>query len=160
VKNTEQVVTAISATDPALAKVLRGEKASTAKAKVTQQQIKAAPKVGNFQVRGNVQFATGSATLAGNSQTTLTALAKEINEFNPSTIAINVVGHTSKTGSATTNQALSQQRAQVVVDYLRAQGVKPNIVAEGKGFNLPLSGVDPASPKNQRTEVQLKRVGR
>jgi OmpA-OmpF porin, OOP family len=161
VKNTEQVVTAISVTDPDLAKVLRGEKASTSttKAKVTQQQIKAAPKVGNFQVRGEVQFGTGSATLTGNSQSTLTALAKEINEFNPSTIAVNVVGHTSKTGSAATNQALSQQRAQVVVDYLRVQGVKPNIVAEGKGFNLPLSGVDPANPKNQRTEVQLKRVG-
>ncbi len=161
VKNTEQVVNAISATDPDLAKVLRGEKASntTAKANVTQQQIKAAPKVGNFKVRGEVQFATGSSTLTGNSQATLTNLAKEINEFNPSTIAVNVVGHTSKTGSAATNQTLSQQRAEVVVSYLRAQGVKPNIIAEGKGFSAPLAGIDPANSKNQRTEVQLKRVG-
>jgi len=110
-------------------------------------------------VRGEVKFATGSAALFGNSQSTLTALAKEINEFNPSTIAINVVGHTSKTGSAATNQSLSQQRAKVVANYLRSQGVRPNLVAEGKGFTEQLSGVDPDSLEQQRAEIQLRRVG-
>ncbi|PZD72316.1 Outer membrane protein A [Acaryochloris thomasi RCC1774] len=161
VKNTKQVVASISATDPELAKVLQGQKSSTtkAKAKVTPQQIQAAPKVGNFKVRGEVKFATGSASLTGEGQSTLTALAKEINEFNPVTIAINVVGHTSKTGSTTTNQALSQQRAQVVANYLRSSDVQPTLVAEGKGFSEPLLGIDPASPEQQRTEIQLRRVG-
>ncbi len=158
-KNTKQVIATISATDPDLAKILQGKKSSTTKTKVTPQQIQAAPKVGNFKVRGEVKFATGSASLTGESQSTLTALAKEINEFNPNTIAINVVGHTSKTGSASTNQVLSQQRAQVVANYLRSQGIKPNLVAEGKGFSEPLSSIDPASLAQQRTEIQLRRIG-
>jgi OmpA-OmpF porin, OOP family len=159
VKNTEQVVAAIAATNPKFAKVLRGEKSSTTIAKATQRHIQLAPKVGNFKVRGEVKFATDSASLTGKSQSTLTTLAKEINEFNPSTIAVNVVGHTSKTGSVATNQALSQQRAEVVVNYLRSQGVKPNLVSEGKGFAALLPGINPASPEQQRTEIQLKRVG-
>ncbi len=159
VQNTKQVVASISATDPELAKVLLGKKSSTTKAKVTPQQIQAAPQVGNFKVRGEVKFATGSASLTGASQATLTTLAKEINEFNPNTIAINVVGHTSKTGSAATNQSLSQQRAKVVATYLRSQGVQPNLVAEGKGFSEQLPGIDPTSPEQQRTEIQLRRVG-
>ncbi|MEO1404802.1 MAG: OmpA family protein, partial [Cyanobacteria bacterium J06635_1] len=64
----------------------------------------------------------------------------------------------SKTGSAALNQQLSQQRAQVVVNYLKQQGVGNNIVAEGKGFNEPLAGVAPADAKNQRTEIRLVRV--
>ncbi|BDM78611.1 phosphate ABC transporter substrate-binding/OmpA family protein [Acaryochloris marina] len=159
VTNSEQLVASIAATDPELAKVLRGQKSSTTKAQVTPQQIQSAPQVGNFKVRGEVKFATGSAVLSGDSQSTLKALAQEINEFNPSTIAVNVVGHTSKTGSAATNQTLSQQRAQVVANFLRSQGVRPNLVAEGKGFSAQLPGVDPASPAQQRTEIQLRRVG-
>lgn len=159
VTNSEQLVASIAATDPELAKVLRGQKSSTTKAQVTPQQIQSAPQVGNFKVRGEVKFATGSAVLSGDSQSTLKALAQEINEFNPSTIAVNVVGHTSKTGSAATNQILSQQRAQVVANFLRSQGVRPNLVAEGKGFSAQLPGVDPASPAQQRTEIQLRRVG-
>lgn len=157
--NTKQAIASIAATDPELAKVLQGKQSSTAKVNVTQQQIQAAPRVGNFKVRGAVKFATGSAALTGDSQATLKALAKEINEFNPSTIAVNVVGHTSKTGSAATNQILSQRRSQVVAKYLRSQGVRPQLVAEGKGFSNPLSGIDPASPEQQRTEIQLRRVG-
>lgn len=159
VTNSEQVVASIAATDPELAKVLRGQKSSTPKAKVTPQQIQAAPKVGNFKIRGEVKFATGSAVLSGDSQSTLKALAQEINEFNPSTIAINVVGHTSKTGSAVTNQSLSQQRAKVVANFLRSQGVQPTLVAEGKGFSEQLPGINPTSPAQQRTEIQLRRVG-
>ncbi|KAI9133191.1 phosphate ABC transporter substrate-binding/OmpA family protein [Acaryochloris sp. CCMEE 5410] len=159
VTHSEQLVASIAATDPELAKVLRGQKSSTTKVQVTPQQIQSAPQVGNFKVRGEVKFATGSAVLSGDSQSTLKALAKEINEFNPSTIAVNVVGHTSKTGSAATNQTLSQQRAQVVANFLRSQGVRPNLVAEGKGFSEQLPGVDPASPAQQRTEIQLRRIG-
>lgn len=159
VNNTKQVIAAIAATDPELAQVLQGKKSSAAKANVSQQQIQAAPKVGNFKVQGEVKFATGSAVLTADSQATLKALATEINEFNPNTIAINVVGHTSKTGSAATNQILSQQRSQVVAQYLRSHRVRPHLVAEGKGFSAPLLGIDPASPAQQRTEIQLRRVG-
>jgi outer membrane protein OmpA-like peptidoglycan-associated protein len=71
---------------------------------------------------------------------------------------VRVIGHTSKTGAATLNQTLSQQRAQVVVNYLKNRGLKHNFVAEGKGFNQPLSGIPPTDPRQQRTEIRLVRV--
>jgi len=105
-----------------------------------------------------VEFGTGSAQLTGTGQQTLQGLVKEIQEFNPETVAVRVIGHTSRTGSHDINQQLSQERAQVVVNFLRSQDLQHNIVAEGKGFYLPLSGIDPADPAQQRTEIRLVRV--
>jgi outer membrane protein OmpA-like peptidoglycan-associated protein len=114
--------------------------------------------IGNLQVRGEVKFQTGSSELTNEGQQTLTKLAKEIQEFNPQTVAIRVIGHTSKTGSPDYNQKLSEQRAQVVVNDLRTRGLKHKIAAEGKGFSQPLSGIAPADPRQQRTEVRLVRI--
>ncbi|MEB3211375.1 MAG: OmpA family protein, partial [Leptolyngbyaceae bacterium] len=120
--------------------------------------VQNAPDIGNLQVRGEVQFSTGSAQLTPNSEQTLNQLAQEIAEFNEQTVAVRVIGHTSQTGSADINQVLSQERAQVVVNYLRQQGLQHNIVAEGKGFSQTLPGVNPADSSNQRTEIRLVRV--
>ena len=158
VANTQQVIQAIAAADPELATMLSGEKSTTA-VSVTPQQVQAAQPIGNLNVRGTVSFATGSATLTAVGQQTLNQLAEEISDFSPVTTALNIVGHTSKTGPAAINQTLSQQRAQVVADYLKSRGVKLQIAVQGKGFSQPLPGVDPAQPQNQRTEVQLKRIG-
>jgi OmpA-OmpF porin, OOP family len=88
----------------------------------------------------------------------LNQLAQEIKEFNVQTVGVRVIGHTSRTGAADVNQALSQQRAQVVVDYLRKAGITHNIVAEGKGFSQPLANIAPEDARNQRTEIRLVRI--
>lgn len=111
-----------------------------------------------MQVAGKVDFATGSAQLTAAGQQTLNTLVQEIQEFNPQTVAVRVIGHTSQSGSAALNQTLSQQRAQVVVNYLRSKGIKHNIVAEGKGFSQPLANIPAADTRNQRTEIRLVRV--
>lgn len=158
--NTQTLVDLVRADNPELAARLQGtQRAVTAAPTLQASQVQAAPDIGNLQVQGEVKFATGSAQLTGSSQQTLNQLAQEIAEFNAGTVAIRVIGHTSQTGSASFNQSLSQNRAQVVVDYLRSQGLQHNIVAEGKGFSQPLAGVDPADPSNQRTEIRLVRVG-
>lgn len=105
-----------------------------------------------------MKFAVGAANLTSSGRQTLDKLSKEIAEFNPDTVAVRVIGHTSKTGSASLNQSLSQQRAQVVVQYLKRLGIKQAIQAEGKGFSAPLPGIPPSDARNQRTEIRLVRI--
>ncbi|NET35748.1 MAG: OmpA family protein [Cyanothece sp. SIO1E1] len=157
--NSETLIDLIRADNPELADKLSGkERAVTAVPTLQASQVTAAPDIGNLQVQGKVEFDVGSAQLTAAGKQTLDGLVQEISEFNPQTVAVRVIGHTSKTGSASFNQTLSQQRAQVVVNHLRGRGIKHNIVAEGKGFNQPLAGIQPTDPGNQRTEIRLVRV--
>ena len=158
--NTQTLIELVRADNPELADRLAGSGKQTLAAapQVTASQVQAAPNIGNLQVQGKVEFTTGSAQVTAVGQQTLAGLVKEIQEFNPQTVAVRVIGHTSQTGSASFNQSLSQQRAQAVVNYLRGKGVQHNIVAEGKGFSQPLSGIAPADTRNQRTEIRLVRV--
>jgi OmpA-OmpF porin, OOP family len=158
--NTQTLVDLVRADNPELADRLAGKTKAIAPTtrKLTTAQIKQAPDIGNLQVRGQVSFGVGSAQLTGQSEQTLSQLAQEIAEFNTESVAVRVIGHTSRTGSASLNQALSQQRSQVVVDFLRQKGLKHTIQAEGKGFDQPLPGIAPTNARNQRTEIRLVRV--
>jgi OmpA-OmpF porin, OOP family len=158
VAKTKRMVSAINATDPQLAKILSGEKVGNFTPSSTQK-IQTADSVGNLSVRGVVEFSSGSNILTQQGKSTLLSLAKEISDFSPATTAINVVGHTSKTGSQELNQSLSEQRAQVVADYLKQVGVKLQIASQGKGFSDLLPGINAVDERNQRTEIQLKRIG-
>jgi OOP family OmpA-OmpF porin len=158
-QNTQTLIELVRADNPDLAERLAGTTTETLSIPpVTTAEVQAAPDIGNLNVQGNVEFGTGSAQLTPTGQQTLQGLVNEIQEFNPETVAIRVIGHTSRTGPHDINQQLSQERAQVVVDFLRSQGLQHTIVAEGKGFYLPLSGIDPADPQQQRTEIRLVRV--
>ena len=157
-RNTETLISLVRADNPELADRLTGKgKTIAAASMVATSQIKTAPDIGNLQVPEEVKFEFGSAQLTKEGQQTLNQLAKEIREFNEQTVAVRVIGHTSKTGSAEFNQKLSEQRAQVVVDNLRDRGLKHNFVAEGKGYSLPLFGIPPEDPRQQRTEIRLVR---
>lgn len=158
-QNTQTLIELVRADNPELAERLAGSTEQTLSIPaVTAAEVQAAPDIGNLDVQGKVEFGTGSAQLTAAGQQTLQGLVKEIQEFNPETVAVRVIGHTSRTGPPDLNQQLSQERAQVVVNFLRNQGIQHNIVAEGKGFYLPLSGVDPADSAQQRTEIRLVRV--
>lgn len=158
--NTKKLIDIVRADNPELAKKLEGKttKTTAPTAAKPAADIKSAPSIGNLKVRGEVKFAVGAAKLTATGRQTLDKLSKEIAEFNPDTIAVRVIGHTSKTGSASLNQTLSQQRAQVVVQYLKQIGIKQTIQAEGKGFSTPLPGISPADARNQRTEIRLVRI--
>jgi OmpA-OmpF porin, OOP family len=158
VNSSKRVMSVISATDPKMAKILSGEVSST-NAAISSKQVQSSENVGNISAQGSVNFATGSAQLTSEGQQTLDRLAKTIADFSPATTALNIVGHTSKTGDAQSNQVLSQQRADVVARYLKGKGVRLAIASQGKGFSELLSGVNPTDAKNQRTEIQLKRIG-
>ncbi|MGK7916677.1 MAG: OmpA family protein, partial [Prochloraceae cyanobacterium] len=88
----------------------------------------------------------------------LDRLAQKISEFNASTEAVRVIGHTSRTGTGQINQTLSLERAEVVVEALRDRGLSHKFVAEGNGFETPLPDFSPKDPRQQRTEIRLVRI--
>lgn len=107
-------------------------------------------------------FATGSDQI--NESNTLDAVITLINaRFAGS--AIQVRGHTDKTGSAANNQSLSERRAEHVRAYLAGHGVKASAVTKvGLGSSQPL--VEEANPDgspslagrafNRRVELAIR----
>ena len=103
-----------------------------------------------------VTFATNSATINTNFRNTLDTVANSLIEY-PNSL-IDVYGHTDTTGSATTNQRLSEQRAQAVANYLISQGVSSSRV-RWMGFGetrLKVSTGDNVNePLNRRVEIKI-----
>ncbi|MGI4756536.1 MAG: OmpA family protein [Janthinobacterium lividum] len=85
---------------------------------------------------GAVKFATNSAQLTPEDQTTLNNAATYM-KSNPGA-HLRVEGYTDATGSDQTNQTLSQQRAYSVANYLKSQGIE--------GSRLTGDGFGPANP--------------
>jgi chemotaxis protein MotB len=60
----------------------------------------------------------------------------------------------------TSNQELSQKRADAVMQYLISQGVKPDLVsAQGFGDASPIASNDTAQGRGQNRRVELSLVG-
>jgi len=157
--NTQTLISLVRVDNPELADRLAGKgKAIATNKAISPSQIKKAPNIGNLQTRGEINFNLGSAELTSEGKETLNKLAQEIDQFNEKTIAVRVIGHTSKVGLADFNQQLSQQRADATVNYLRSRKIKQNILAEGKGFTQTLPGIPPEDQRNQRTEIRLVRI--
>ncbi len=115
-------------------------------------------KLGNLKWSGKIVFEFGSAELNQQSIHVLQHVAEKISELNPETVAIRVIGHTSKSGTLEANQTLSQQRARAVVDVFQKRGLTHKFIAEGKGFNDPLPNYAPEDPKQQRTQIIIERI--
>jgi outer membrane protein OmpA-like peptidoglycan-associated protein len=70
-------------------------------------------------------------------------------------LKFSVEGHTDNTGSAATNQTLSEARSKAIVDKLVEMGIsKDRLKAEGKGQNSPIAdnSTDEGRAKNRRVE--------
>jgi OmpA-OmpF porin, OOP family len=153
-QNTQTLINSLRITKPELVDKLEG------KIKFVKNDIQPdkSSDIGNFQVTGSIKFATDSSSLTDEGKQVLNQLATQLSEFNENTVAVKVIGHTSKFGATDFNKTVSQQRAQTVVNYLNSQGVKLKMIAEGKGETQPLKGLDPEDKRNQRTEIRLIRV--
>lgn len=102
----------------------------------------------------DVHFATGSATLAGDSQAVLDQTAQALQSN--SDWRMRVVGHTDSVGSGATNQQLAQQRASSVMAYLTAHGVNGSrLSTDAKGDTQPVStnSSDAGRAENRRVEL-------
>ncbi|MEO0332369.1 MAG: OmpA family protein [Bacteroidota bacterium] len=104
-----------------------------------------------------VYFDFNSARLKDESQEELNRL-KSFLEENPG-VRVEIAGHTDNIGPASYNKALSQKRAQAIVDYLAGQGIPTErITAQGYGETDPIASNDDEAEGrelNRRVEMRV-----
>jgi outer membrane protein OmpA-like peptidoglycan-associated protein len=107
---------------------------------------------GKFITYG-ITFDIGKSTIKPESMGEINRIAKLMTD-NPD-LKFSVEGHTDNTGSAATNQTLSDARSKAVVDKLVEMGIaKDRLTSAGKGQNSPIAdnSTDEGRAKNRRVE--------
>lgn len=126
-------------------------------AEVDPKDIPAALERRGFVILRDVVFASGSSALGTEEIASLDALAAWLTAAPDRRVLI--VGHTDATGSLEANRAVSLQRAQAAVGYLRERhGLRPEqIAAEGAGYMAPVASNLTAEGReaNRRIEAVL-----
>lgn len=106
------------------------------------------------ELKKGIQFKLNSSKLTKNSYGTLddiVKLMKQIPEAN-----LEVQGHTDELGSDATNQKLSQDRAQAVVDYFVKKGVESSrLRAVGFGATKPIADNKDKAGREKNRRVEL-----
>lgn len=107
----------------------------------------------------NIFFETGKATLLSTSQNELDRLITILNDN--SGMIIEIRGHTDNQGGEALNQALSEDRAKSVVDYLVSKGIdKKRLSSKGFGEKSPTATNDTPEGRaiNRRVEFKIVSV--
>ena len=115
----------------------------------------------SITIADKVQFETGKAEILPPSFGLLDEVAAVMNE-NPQLELLQVEGHTDSTGSAAINRKLSQDRAESVMKYLVARGVKKGrMVPKGFGPDRPIASNDDDAGReaNRRVEFNILKQG-
>ena len=110
-------------------------------------------KSGHMALYG-IHFETAKATILPDSESVLGEVAKMLQQ-NPD-IKVSVEGHTDNVGSATSNQTLSEKRAQAVVAWLKSHGIDASrLSATGWGSSKPVDDntTEDGRAKNRRVEL-------
>ncbi len=110
----------------------------------------------NFAAK-NVFYSTGSYKLLAKSNASLNEVAK-LMTTDPS-LMLDIDGHTDSQGSDTSNQTLSENRANSVRDYLIKKGIDGSrLKATGFGETKPIADNTTAAgrAKNRRTEMTVR----
>jgi OmpA-OmpF porin, OOP family len=108
-----------------------------------------------------VNFATGSAELTSDAIRALDELGRAFASKELAGYRFRIEGHTDTVGSREYNQALSERRAAVVVDYVsRKYGVDQNkLEAVGMGEDGLLVVTPPETPEPRNRRVQVINLG-
>jgi outer membrane protein OmpA-like peptidoglycan-associated protein len=107
-----------------------------------------------IEVEERIEFETGSADLAGESEAVLDQVAATL-LANPNVQRIEVQGHTDNTGNESENMTLSQKRAETVKQYLVDRGIAADrMVAKGYGSKQPR--MPNISPRNRRLNRRVE----
>ncbi|MDR3432306.1 MAG: porin OmpA [Rouxiella aceris] len=94
-----------------------------------------------FTLKSDVLFTFGKSTLKPEGRQALDQLYTQLSSMDPKDGSAVVLGYTDAVGSEQSNQKLSVQRAQTVVDYLVSKGIPANkISARGMGESNPVTG--------------------
>lgn len=106
--------------------------------------------------KSDVMFDTGSAVLKAGAYDEITRVAQVMNQYPETTIQI--AGHTDSVGAESTNQVLSERRAEAVKNALSAQGVSPaRMRTVGYGESQPIAdnNTDAGRQMNRRVTVTI-----
>jgi OOP family OmpA-OmpF porin len=123
---------------------------------VRRQPAPAPPQQQRVVLRG-VNFATSSAAIDPASAVVLDVAAEQL--LASPGVRVVVEGHTDSTGSDAYNQALSQRRADSVLNYLVRKGVPAQrLTARGFGESNPIASNDTAEGRalNRRVALEVK----
>jgi outer membrane protein OmpA-like peptidoglycan-associated protein len=109
----------------------------------------------------NVNFDTGKSTIKPESYPALDEAGEILSRWNE--LKIEVGGHTDSQGDEIKNQALSEARAQAVLDYLTAKFSdikRDQFTAKGYGEGSPIAENNSAAGRAQNRRVELKVLNR
>lgn len=109
----------------------------------------------------NVDFATGSVQLTPEAVATLDSLGRALTDPTLAHDRFRIEGHTDTVGSAATNQALSEQRAQRVAEYLEDKFAIPpaRLKPVGMGEQDLLVPTPPQTPEARNRRVRVVNEG-
>jgi OmpA-OmpF porin, OOP family len=104
--------------------------------------------------KGSIRFESGQATIDPDSTGLLDRLIETA--FRCPTASIEIAGHTDGDGEEAFNQALSEKRAQAVMDYLVKAGLPADrFTATGYGSSQPVASNDTEQGKAQNRRIEF-----
>ncbi|MGN2482904.1 OmpA family protein [Acinetobacter calcoaceticus] len=153
VPHTEVVAAAPATAEQSVSNSLSASQTALTAIDPNNVDVNALVKALNLQI---INFASGSSEIPADNKAILDQAVTLLNKV--SGVKLNVGGHTDSTGNAASNKALSQRRAQAVVDYLTSKGVDASkLVAQGHGSDQPVAEntTDEGRFKNRRIEFSV-----
>ena len=127
-----------------------------------KQQISRLQGAIKYTVNSDLLFAPGSWQMSASGQQVIAQLAKKLAPTEMNKIVVNgytdnaPIGPELQKQGVTTNQDLSQKRADSVMEYLISQGVKKDLVsAVGHGEANPVAPNDTAQGRAQNRRVEI-----
>lgn len=153
VPHTEVVAAAPATPEQSVSNSLSASQTALTAIDPNNVDVNALVKALNLQI---INFASGSSDIPADNKAILDQAVTLLNKV--SGVKLNVGGHTDSTGNAASNKALSQRRAQAVVDYLTSKGVDASkLVAQGHGSDQPVAEntTDEGRFKNRRIEFSV-----
>jgi chemotaxis protein MotB len=131
-----------------------------------QQQISRLQAAIKYTVNSDLLFAPGSSQMRPQGQQVIANLAKKLAPTQQNHLIVSgytdnaPIGPALRQEGVTSNQDLSQKRADAVKQYLISQGVKPDLVsAQGFGDASPVASNDTAQGRGQNRRVELSLGG-
>jgi chemotaxis protein MotB len=119
-----------------------------------------------YTVNSDLLFRSGSWEMSPQGQEVIAKLAPRLAPFQQSKIVVNgytdnaPVGRALQRQGVTSNEVLSQKRAEAVMQYLISQGVKPEFIsARGVGEADPIASNATAQGRAQNRRVEVTLAG-
>src|SRR5262245_59755383 len=119
-----------------------------------------------YTVNSDLLFRSGSWEMSPQGQEVIAKLVPQLPPFQQSKLVVNgytdnaAVGRALQRQGITSNEVLSQQRAEAVMEYLTAHGVKPDMIsAQRHGEADPVASNATAQGRAQNRRVELTLAG-